>query len=366
MNQHFIPVEGQPGVYIDPNTFTLRDEGGGRLVQMDLGVADVHVQTALNNFATGFKQAQYVADIVAPIVPVTKQSDKYYEFSPDNELAAPDQTKVAQGANVPEVNPQLSTTAYSCAPYALAGFLPLETLGNQDAILNLQMKTVRMVMQKLLLLRELRVKTMAYTSGSYTSTHIITCNSSTKWNGGSSSDPVRNIRQIIEASLLPITGMVMSRDTWHAFTENAAVQKYVAFKSAAAPLPQKDSYDQWAALLDMPKPYVCDARAKDSTGAYPYIWYGNVHLFHQDPTSPTDGYSTATSKTFRWIGADAEAQKYDAGGVPGMAPPSGFTVRALFNPYRGPRGGYYIVVAHNDAEQFITDKVSGLIVGAVQ
>lgn len=374
IDPNWIPVadaSGNPtGAYIDTfNNRLLTDQGGGRLVAMDLGPADVHVQTALTNFALGFKQAGFAGDLAAPIVPVQKQSDRYYIFDPKNEFQAPDQTTVAGGGNVPEINPLLSTTSYATVPYALAGFLPLETIANQDAVLDLSFKTTRMVLQKLMLLREQRVRNQAYKQANYiTPGHLTVLNANQKWNGGGSSDPVRNIRAIIEKCLAPVTSMVMSRDTWHAFTENPAVQKYVAFKSGAAPLPQQSQTQAWAALLDMPEPVVCDAReyVGGNTDPYPYIWKGNVYLNHQEPGIPVDGYSSASMKTFRWTGADQEAQKYDANGVPGFGAPSGITIRALFNPYRGPRGGWYIVVSHNDAEQFLTDLVSGLIVGAFQ
>lgn len=373
-NPNLIPVMGHDGnplaqkTYIDTaNNLLLVDQGDGNLVKMDLGPGDVHVQQALTNFALGYSQAGFAADIVSPTVPVPKQSDKYYIFDPANEFAAPDATLVAAGGNPPEVNPKFSTTPYSTNPYALAAFLPLEVIGNQDAVLNLAFRAARLVLKKLLLLRELRVQKAAFTTANFPDAgHLTQLTALQKWNGGSNSDPVRNIRAIIEACLAPITGMVMSRDTWHAFTENPAVQKYVAFKSAAAPLPQKTDMDQWAALLDMPKPIVCDARSMTSAGAFPYIWSGSVFLFHQEQGIPVDGYSTASMKTFRWIGGDDEAKKYDANGVPGMSAPAGFTIRALFNPYRGPRGGWYIVASHNDADVLLTDLVSGLITGAFQ
>ncbi len=364
-----IQVANRPGEYIDPETNRLMtDVGGGRLVAMDLGPSDVHVAQALTNFAVGYTQADMLADQVSGIVPVEKQSDKYYIFDPKNELQAVDGTATAGGASVPEVSFLLSSTPYATTGYALAGFLPMETLGNQDSIVNAQMRLVRTIMKKLALNRELRVKTAAFTSGNYVSAGSLKALGATeKWNGGSAADPVRNIRSIVEAALAPVTNLVMSRATWHAFTECPAVQKYTAFKSNAAPLPASTSAaaDQWAALLDIPKPLISDAKYLSAASTYSYVWGGSVALIHSEPGGQTDGMSTASMKSFRFTGADSDTAKYEtATGVPGVTAPSGFSVRVIFNPLRGPRGGMYIVVAHNDADVFLSDLVGGLITGA--
>ncbi len=366
MDNNMIPVDGRPGTFLNLSDNTLVSSENGRLVTMDLGPSDVHVDTALATFATGFKQANLAADTVMPIVPVQKMSDVYYEFNADNEMAGADGTIVAQGGAIGEVNPQQSTTAFSTVPYALAGFLPLELLGNQDAILNLQFKTIRTIMAKLQVNREKRVATALFNASNYTSTHIVdltAVGATRKWNGGSASTPVRDIQSLCEASLAPITHMVMSLDTWNAFTVNPDVQKFLAFKSAAPALPSLDQRTAFSALLGLPMPIVCEARARTTTaGVYPYIWSGSVALVHQQPGVQADGFSTATAKTFRWTGAEALVR--DAASVDGIGSSGGITVRSMFKQDRGPLGGMYMVVTHRDAEQFITDKVSGLIKAA--
>lgn len=360
-----IPVDGG-NAFIDPYNMVLmaRDESGS-LRKMDLSPSDVHVDAALSNFATGYKNYSLIADQVMPVVPVDKMSNKYFEYSPDDALATVDGTANTGGGNIPEVTPQLSKTPYSTVQYAIAGFIQTEVIMNEDAPLNIQYKTTRLVMDRLMLNREVRVKTATFTTGNYTGSHIITLGATQKWNGGSASDPVANIQAIQEAALQPITDIAMDLTTWNAFTRNANVQKYTAYKQAVQGIPTMEQRQAFAAFLNLPgKIHVSEARAKDTTGAYPYVWAGNVVLYHQAPGIPVDGFSTASFKTFRWLSPDSKVP--DANGVPGMSPGGGITVRSLFNPYRGPRGGNYIVVTHNDAEQFITDKVSGLIVGAVQ
>lgn len=364
--QNLIPVDGRPGTFLNLSDNTLNTiDGAGQLIKMDLGPSDVHVDTALATFATGFKQEDLAADTVMPIVTTSKLSDLYYEFNPDNELAGTDGTTVAQSGVIPEVTPQLSTTAFSTVPRALAGFLPMELLGNQDAVLDLQFKTIRMIMQKLLLNRELRVKTALFNASNYSGAHLLDLSgvaATRKWNGGTAATPVRDVQSICEASLAKITNMVMSLDTWNAFTANSDVQKFLAYKPNAPAIPTMDQRAAFAALLNLPMPIVCEARAKTTSGVYPYIWGGSVALIHQQPGVSADGFTTATAKTFRWTGADALVR--DAASISGIGSGGGITVRSMFKADRGPYGGMYMVVAHRDAEQFITDKVSGLIKGA--
>ena len=52
-------------VDIHNHTISLR-ESDGRLVKMDLGTADVHVDAAMQNYITGYKPADMIADAVKP------------------------------------------------------------------------------------------------------------------------------------------------------------------------------------------------------------------------------------------------------------------------------------------------------------
>lgn len=369
MTQYRMPVgadqEGFGGEY-DPhnNTFTLRTPEG-RLVTMDIGQSDVHIDAALTNYASGYHNADLCADVVMPPVLVNKASDYYFQFDPDDALATVDGTQVAAGANVSEVTPKLSNTRYATLGYALGGFVPVELIQNQDAPLNLEMKTTRVVMDRLMLNREVRVKTVMFNSSNYTGSHLLDLSAlpTRKWNGGSASDPVRDIQSIVEASLMPITDMVMDRKTWNAFITNAAVQKYTAFKVNLPALPNLSQRQMFAALLDLPVPHICEARAKDSTGAYPYVWAGSVVLFRRPPVDvPVDGMDVASAKTFRWTGG--QDTTLGAPSLQEMKASGGITVRTFHNPYRGKKGGTQIIVTHDDAEQFITDNVSGLIKAA--
>lgn len=346
------------GVDIVEHTITMRDPDG-KLVKMDLGVADVHVDAALSNYISGYRNGEFGADKVSAVVTVNKASNYFFQYNPDNALAPTNGTETAPGADVAEITPQLSTYQYQTKGYALAAKLPTELLANQDAPLNLEMAATRMCMDKLLLNREVRVAAQAYTSGNFSSAQslVTTLTSSTKWNGGANADPVRNIRNLCELSLSPVTHMAMALPTWNAFTENPAVQKYVFAKIGAKPLPDASSYEEWAGLLDLPVPLIMRSKVKNTSGAYPFVWASHVALVRRPPGDAISDMDVATFKTFRWNGAGANTLPTEFGGTV----QGGFTVRSYFNPFAGKRGSRFVVVAHDDAE-VVTGGLSGVSV----
>lgn len=361
------PGQGYLGGQIDlhNHTITLREQDG-KLVTMDLGQADVHIDAAMTNYITGYTNGDLIGDIVSPPLSVSKASNYFFGFDPDNALAITDGTQVAPGADPPFINPKLSSTRYSTLGYALGGILPTEVLANQDAPLNLHMATMRMIADRLLLNREVRVKNVAYSATNFTGTHLLDLSglaATRKWNGGTVATPVRDIKSLCEASLMPITDMAMSLDTWNAFTENANVQGFVAFKNGAPPLPGTTQADLFCALLKLPRVHICEARAKNATaGTYPYVWAGDVILFRRPPQEMTD-VDIATFKTFRWNHAGDTAEMAGASMV-GSGTKAGWTIRSFFNQYKGKRGVHVVIVAHDDAEMLIDQRVGGYIKGA--
>ena len=53
---------------------------------MGLGIANVHVSKPLSEFAIAFMQegSRFIADKIAPGVPVAKENDKYFKFDRSN------------------------------------------------------------------------------------------------------------------------------------------------------------------------------------------------------------------------------------------------------------------------------------------
>jgi len=341
-----------------PVLMPLKD-GGERLVTMDLAPTDVHIDSALPNYAAGYRLGDPVADIAAPPVLAPKASDVFFTWDPANAFQRVLPTGGAQGAAVPEINPTLSNSPYVCKPFALGGFLPTETMANADAPLKPQLAVIKRIMNALLLEREIRVATLLQTSGNWDSSVVQTLAAGSQWDGGAAADPVKNLQDAIQNSYLPVTRVIMSEIVRFAFARSPAVQKF----SFAKPDPSRPiDMAQLSAVLDLPPITVAKMKYQatpSSSNALTYVWGNHVVLVHEpEENPPTTQDDVATAYTFRWSGADQMVRDGSSEG--------GFLVRQFYDPRRGPRAGNTVIVTHNDAEVVTSKFVGGLILNAFQ
>lgn len=336
------------------NTITMTAQDG-RLVTMDLGQSDVHIDAALANYAAGYKLAPGIADEVCPVIPVDKASNKYFTWDKDDVFQDAEDLIVGPGAVVKEISPRLSSATYTTTSYGIGSFVPTEVAANADAPLAPEMAAIRRCLNAVMLGRERRVASLLTTSGNWSGGSVTVLGGTAKWNAGSASDPVRDLYTAIEASLTPVRAIAMSERTWHDFVQNAAVQKYVAAKTMVQPIASNGEASNFSALLGLPPILIGTMKGKASSG-YGYVWGNNVALLCNDPSAPKDGQTIATAYTFRWTGAGSSD-----GNMMG-----GFLVRSYYDPSRGALGGKKIVVVHNDAEVMTSVYAGALITGAHQ
>lgn len=367
-----MPSQHLSDVKFDLSTgqFMMHDRSG-QLVALDLGQNDVHFDAPLAAFATGYAldQKLLIANKAMPVVPVEKASDYYYEHDVDDLFEVPQQTVVAPGGKVPEISPRQSKSQFVTIPRALATFLPTEVEGNGDAALILAQQYLALPMTKLLIQREVRVAQALRDPSKYATANKIdlTADPTKKWNGGANSDPVKNLLQLIDESLMPVTGIYMSQRTYNAFVQNAAVQKYFAFKDMGKPKPSVANAADLAALLELPPFVIGRQKYKNpTTGARDFIWGDDVVLLHHPPQLPAIGLPVSAC-TFRFSGGlQSGLNGQAARAMQQMTFANGWGVRAFYDFTRGPQGGRTVIVFHQDAEQVIDTKVAGLIIGAWQ
>lgn len=335
--------------------------GRGVQVNMDLAVSDVHIPSAMPNYAAGYSLADGIADQVMPVITTAKQSDKFFTWNSSAAFNRVIPNAAVPGGAVGEVNPTLSNTSYNTVEYALASFVTTEVEANADAPLQPFQAAVQRVMNALRLEREIRVATTLTTSGSWNANNVIALASGAQWNNGAASDPVANLHAIREKSFMKLTKIAMGEPAYNAFVRNPAVKSYWAFKSDAAMTTLPDP-GEISTLLKLP-PIVVGEMKYNVGGAATYVWpsaagsSSAVVCLHEPPQNPpTSQQDVSTGYTFRWTGAPA----------PDGTITAGFMVRSYYDPKRGARGGRQVVVVHNDAEQMTAQIVGGLITGVIQ
>jgi hypothetical protein len=132
--------------------------------------SNVHVDTDLTNFAVAWGSSNFIADRVCPVVPVTKKSDTYIVFGKEVFNAESDH----QGdRDYPkEVERTFERRSYECERHALREWSGDAEKNNADAAVQRALSETAIVeylKAKILLNKEVSVKTLLDTSGNYDS-----------------------------------------------------------------------------------------------------------------------------------------------------------------------------------------------------
>jgi hypothetical protein len=152
--------------------------------------SDVHVDAILTSISVAYMQAatDFIASQVFPVIPVDKQSDKYFTFTKGDwfrdeaAVRAPNSESVGSGFNI-------STDNYSALTYAIHKDIDDQTLANADIPLNPRREAAQFVTQRMLLRREIQFATDFFTTSVW-GTDVTPSN---LWSDYAASDPIDNI-----------------------------------------------------------------------------------------------------------------------------------------------------------------------------
>jgi len=123
---------------------------------------DLHVDILLSQIALNYRPPGMIADQIAPIVPVQKETDSYPVFS-RGEAFAIEKTNRSRGSPANRVTRTVSSAQYAAKNYALAYDIPVEDRANMDPTWQLELEAgaVRYLTDKLTLDWDRRVLTLA-------------------------------------------------------------------------------------------------------------------------------------------------------------------------------------------------------------
>lgn len=157
------------------------------------GGANVHVDQILSQISVGWPNNGLVGDNLFPSVTVRKQSDKYYVFGREGWL--PEDDFRAPGTEANEIiGYQLSTDTYYAREHALQVPVTDEERENADSPLSPDRDGTELVTSKIMLGREVAIKTLATTAANYASGNTTTLSGTSQWNDYVNSDPIANLR----------------------------------------------------------------------------------------------------------------------------------------------------------------------------
>lgn len=275
-----------------------------------MSVKDLHIDAALTNLSISYAPSGFIADIVAPVTTVDKESNKYFVWDRADSFRTYDDKRAA-GAVARTIDFALSNDSYYAEEYALRTRILWREMSNADVALRLETSKTKKLKDSLLVSREKRVATLMLNTASYAAGLSTTYSGASQWNNASYvGDAIKEIDAakeavrlacgmnpntiIIPSAVVPVlTNLSSFRDHY----------KYTANDIAGNGLPPVLR----GLTVLVPGAQNTTSAEGAATAAVGDVWGKNLIVAYIDPTDSLDSFTLA--KTFRanpW-----ETRKYD-------------------------------------------------------
>lgn len=158
------------------------------------GSGNVRMDQVLTNISLAYPATGLVGEQLFPVVPVRKQSDKYYVFGREAWLPETSDYR-APGTEANEIPGfQLSLDTYFAQEHSLQIAVTDEERENTDSPMSPDRDGTELVTSKILLGRELAMYREVTDATKYASGLSVTLSGTTQWNDYVNSDPISNIK----------------------------------------------------------------------------------------------------------------------------------------------------------------------------
>jgi hypothetical protein len=159
------------------------------------GSGNVHVDQILTSISVAWPNNGLVGEALLPSVKVMKQSDKYYIFGREGWL--PEDDSRAPGTIANEISGlAVSTDTYYAKEHSLQVPVTDEERENVDSPLAPDRDATELVTSKIMLGREVAIKTLVTATANYASGLSTTLSGTAQWNSANyaTSDPISDLR----------------------------------------------------------------------------------------------------------------------------------------------------------------------------
>jgi hypothetical protein len=267
----------------------------------------VHIDAILTNISVAYMQQQnnFVATRVFPIVPVDKQSNKFFKYTKndwfrDEAQVRADATESAGGGY------NLSTDSYQADVYAFHKDIGDQTRANADAPINVDREATEFVTSRIALKMETQFVNSFFTTGVWATDST----PSNLWSDYTSSDPLNDVengkRQILSTTGFEPNTLVIGYDVFKSLKNHPDLVDRIKYTSS-----QVLTADLMASLFDIPRVLVSKAvkatNAEGATGAYDFTAGKNALLCYSAPSAgllqPSAGYVMSWTGVSQGLGA---------------------------------------------------------------
>lgn len=254
----------------------------------------VHVDAILTNISVAYmqQQANFIASRVFPIVPVSKQSDKFFTYTKndwfrDEAQRRADATESAGGGY------GLNTDTYHADVFAFHKDIGDQTRANADAPIQVDREAAEFVTMRLLLKMETQFVSSFFTTGIWGTDET----PANLWSDYTSSDPLSDVengkRQILSTTGFEPNTLVLGYDVFQALKNHPDLVDRIKYTSS-----QVITSDLMASLFDIPRVMVAKAvKATNNEGGaevYNFTHGKNALLTYSAPSAgllqPSGGY----------------------------------------------------------------------------
>lgn len=196
-----------------------------------MGIAtgrDLHIDQNLTQVALAYRPTGMIADLIAPIVIVDKETNVYPVFNQGEALAI-HSTLRARNTQAQRITRSVSSGNYACKNYALAYDQPIEDRANMDAAYAYQLDVgaTTAVVDGLMLDWDNRVLQLVG-SATNVSTGFLTGSS---WIGATNGDPVSQIWKMMEqvqgSTAFKPNSLLFGWKAWNYFRRNSNARNYI-------------------------------------------------------------------------------------------------------------------------------------------
>lgn len=251
---------------------------------------EVHIDSALSNFAVEYRNGLFVAEQVLPVLPVVHESDKYFKFN--REELREQVTERAVGAPANEFVWGTTNDNYSAEEYSLRSLVADRVVRNSDAPIAPKMRTTKKLMNLIKLAMEKRVMNLV-TGGSLTKT-----NPSPKWDGTSPliESDIDTAKQWISlnSGVIP-NSLLMNTEVKDVFKKDSTIRNLIRYTIQGSAGQELLVNGELPPIIFNLRPVIAEAAentAKEGASAsYSRIWPDDVLIWFAEPAPGIESLS---------------------------------------------------------------------------
>lgn len=252
---------------------------------------DVHIDRPLTNVAIAYRPEGFIADMIAPVVPVPHRSDGYYVWN-SAEAYRRDNAYRAPGTEARRITRSVASDTFYCHNYALKDQIPFEDIRDADEGFVFTERQVRAesIKDKLYMDKEYRVATKL-TDSTYVGSYSATASA---WNvPGGSGRPILDVKTAIEdvenRTGQKVNSVVFGLNAWRSFKYHESVQNYLYGSAGAGGDGRTVALDQVKKIFDLERALVggayINSAQEGQAQSLASLWADYVLLYFA-PTGP--------------------------------------------------------------------------------